>query len=50
MWHAWERRKKSSLQVFGGKDRKQETTLKTEQQMGGWDQNGSWGVWLEAVE
>jgi hypothetical protein len=39
MWHAWEM----------GESRK-ESSLKTETQMGGWDQNGSWGDLIGEVE
>jgi hypothetical protein len=34
---------------FGGKSRRNETTRKTEAQMRGWDQNGSYGDWLAEV-
>jgi hypothetical protein len=48
MWYAWERKEK--YKGFGGKARRKETTWKTKALMGGWDQNGSWGDWLEGVE
>jgi hypothetical protein len=35
-----------SVQDFGGKVRRRETTRKTEALMGFWDQNGSSGDWL----
>jgi hypothetical protein len=35
-----------SVQGFGGKARRKETTGKIKAQMGGWDQNGSYGDWL----
>jgi hypothetical protein len=35
-----------SVQGFGGKARRKETTRKTKAYMGGWDQNESYGDWL----
>jgi hypothetical protein len=35
-----------TVQGFGKKARRKETTWKIRAQMGGCDQNGSWGEWL----
>jgi hypothetical protein len=45
MWHAWDR--EESVPGFGGIARRKDSPRKTEAQMGGWDQNGSLGEWLE---
>jgi hypothetical protein len=41
----WERKEK--YKGFDGKARRKETTWKTKALMGGCDQNGFWGDWLE---
>jgi hypothetical protein len=43
-------REKKSVQDFGGKSQRRETTQKTEALTGGWNQNGSSRDWLEGVE
>jgi hypothetical protein len=45
MWHAW--RGDKSVQSLGLKARRKETTRKTKGKVGRWDQNVSWGDWLE---
>jgi hypothetical protein len=39
-----------SVQGFGGRARRKETTQKTKVKVGKWDQNGSWGDWLGIVD
>jgi hypothetical protein len=42
--------KERSVQGFGGKTRRKETTRRTEALIGGWDKNVSWRDWLGGVE
>jgi hypothetical protein len=39
-------RGEKSVQCFGGKARRKDTTGKTKAWVGRWDQNESWGDWL----